>query len=146
MTKDNTMIRVSKDSRDLLKHMSNVQGRTLEWLANDAIEHYCMNYDEIQSVKHKEANEVRNHIVAEGIKLGKLPDRPKDADGNYEYVPDPIVELDTPVVKHSQPGLSITTVPAQAPPATTKTRTCKNGHILPVGRTKCSTLGCKYAA
>jgi predicted transcriptional regulator len=85
MTKYTAMIRVDKDLVTGLKHISQQEGRTQTWLANDALTFYLLNFDKIQKQNRADANAGRNHVVAEGIALSKLPDRPKDANGNYNY-------------------------------------------------------------
>lgn len=132
------MIRVSKDMKAALKHICNIEGRTLEWLTNDAFEFYIMNFDEIQKRNRKEALAVKEHIVKEGIELGILKEgQPsiKKPDGNWAVGHKAVADVERYVSTYTNKDDPVTIPDSQEYEKSIKF--CKHGNVIGLCKKGC---------
>jgi predicted transcriptional regulator len=72
-TTDTVLIRVRKELRDKLKQKAQNQGRTLEWISNDALNTYLLSQDSIvrESLKSGYVTQIDT-----GTSVLEIPDTP----------------------------------------------------------------------
>lgn len=78
-------IRISEDNHELLKILGKAEGRKVGSMLDRLVSVAGMQWNEIDAKEREANNQARDHIVREGIKLGKLPEREKQLDGHEGY-------------------------------------------------------------